>query len=429
MSAFTLGDLEFLSTIVSDELFTPSIPWRRRGGMPATVMIDGQAQRLQDVPVPQYGPEWWWCYFWTEAKGRIARARMPQKNALLAFFNKAFVKPGTLRDDSENERYVVPRGALETVFAGDMPTLRAAMDAALEVGFESIDRGPEGIQVSSEAMEKHVLNLNKRVEYKMAWRGGEREWASVRRFGFEAAARYDVDAVAWNMRQPWHPFHDVAARSKIHIRKAHTDNCLFSAVSVTDDWRAAVCYPKIEQTTELLEVSRLAQHGTPLRELQSRYPGRIARLTYPDGKVEYKLANQTRIALMILEGVVFNTAGWQKEADRPQYPELGAQSIVGSNVVAMLEYTRVFHGFDDAHGFTAFLNPSGTRLIDRADLLVMFGDEKAAHDYYSKILTELDHAKMNRISLRWQDNGVGKLDDQIGYWKEVAFGDGRAIHR
>ena len=429
MSAFTLGDLNLLLTIVSDELFTPSIPWRRRGAMPATVTIDGQTHRLQDVPVPQYGPEWWWCYFWNEAMGRAAKAKMPQKNALLAFFNKAFVKPDTLRDDRENERYVVPRGPLETVFAGDLPTLRAAMDAALEVGFESVDMGPAGIQVSSEAMEKHVLNLNKQVEYKMAWRGGEREWAGVRRFGFDAAARYEADAVSWNMHQPWHPFHDVAARSKIHIRKAHTDNCLFTAVSVTDDWRAAVCYPKIEQTTELLELARLAQGGTPLGDLQARYPGRIAKVTYPDGRVEYKLANLTRIALMILEGVVFNTAGWQKDADRPQYPELGAQSVVGSNVVAMLEYTRVFHGLDDAHGFTAFLNPSGTHLIDRADLLVMFGDEKAAHDYYSKILTALDHAKMNRISLRWQDNGVGKLDDQIGYWKEVAFGDGRVIHR
>ena len=429
MSAFTIGDLGFLVAIVSDELFTPSLPWHRRGRMPATVTVGGQLHRLEDVPVPQYGPEWWWCYFWTEAKGRLARAKPAQKNALLAFFNKAFVKPDTLWNDAENERYVIPRGSLETVFAGDLPTLRGAMDAALQVGFESVEMGPAGVQVSSEAMEKYVLNLNKRVEYRMAWRGGERDWDNVRRYGYEAAARYEADARAWNMRQPWHPFHDVAARSRIHVRKAHTDNCLFTAVSVADDWRASVCYPKIAQNTELQEVSRIALNGTPLANLQAQFPGRVAKVTHPNGTVEFKLANVTRIALIILEGVVFNTADWQADANRPRYPELGAQTIVGSNVVAMLEYTRVFHGLDDTHGFTAFLNPAGTRLIDRADLLVMFGDEKATHDYYSKILAELDKAKKYRISLRWQDDGIGTLDEQTGYWTEVAFGDGRTIHR
>lgn len=429
MSVFTLGDLSFIQAIASDYLFTPSKPWQVRGKkMPATVTIDSQVHMLKDVPVPQYGPEWWWCYFWNEAKGSLGKASPQQKTALLAFFNKAFVRPDTLRADGENERYVIPKGSLEPVFAGDMPVLSAAMNAALEVGFDSIDKGPAGIQVSSEAMKKYVLNQSKCVEYKMAWRGGEREWSSVRRYGFQAAARYEVDAVAWNMRQPWHPFHDVPARSRIHIRKAETDNCLFSTVSVTDDWRAAVCYPKIEQTTELLEVSQLARN-TNLSKLQSQFPGRIAKVTYPDGKVEYKLANQTRIALMILEGVVFDTGGWQAELNRSKYPELGVQSIVGSNVVAMLEYIRVFHGLDDAHGFTAFLNPSGIHLIDRDDLLVMFGDEKAAHDYYSKILIELECAKRNRVSLKWQPDGVGELDAQVGYWKEVAFGDGRVIQR
>jgi hypothetical protein len=75
------------------------------------------------------------------------------------------------------------------------------------------------------------------------------------------------------------------------------------------------------------------------------------------------------------------------------------------------------------------LNPSGSHLIERSDLIVTFGDKRAAQEYYPKILTELANAKVNRISLRWDPNGTAVPAQSVGYWKEVAFGDGRVIGR
>lgn len=427
MALFKDGDLGFVSTIVSDEVFTPSKPCGRRpDDVPKEVEVDGQTYKLEDVPVPEYGAEWWWTYFWKEAKEYVQRATDPQKNTFVTFFNMASVKPDTLRPDDPDKRYVIPKGPLLKVC--DDTTLRAAMDAALAVGFEWIDMGPAGIQVSAEALRKYILNVDKRVEYKMVWRGGEREWENVRQYGYAAAARYEADAGNWNMRESWHPFHDPVARAKVYYRKGQMDNCLFTAVSVTDDWKAALCYPKIEQSTELMQLAQQARGVASLEGLKDSYPRRVARVTYTDGKVEYKLANVTRIALMILEGMVLDTR--QRQADSGvAYPELGAETIVGSNVVAMLEYTRVFHGLTDEAGFTAFLNPPGSHLIDRQELVVMFRYKKAGSEYYGEILTEVSKARVHRISLCWSSSGTATAARTVAYWSEVVFADGTVIKR
>ncbi len=437
MAQFVTGDLGVISTIVSDECFTPSIPWSRRPDkpidkkMPDTITVDGAAQVLKDIPIAMYSAEWWFIYFYDQAKQHLTKLKPPPKNALIAFFNKGFVKPDTLRTDQENQRYIIPRGPLATVFAGDFATLRAGLAALLVAGFESIERGPQGIQVSAEAFKKYALNINKKVQYKLVWRGGEREWGNIRQYGYAPAARYEADAIAWNMRQEWHPFYEVPARSKVYYRKAFTDNCLFTAVSVTEDWKCAICYPKIEQTTELMEIQKKFKAGKSLQQLQSEYPKRIARVVYPVGEPKFYLVTVTRAALMVLEGVVLDTQQQQKDTRGPQdfYPELGAETIVGSNVFAMVEYIRIFHGVEDKDGFTAFLRPSGTKLVDRSDFAMAFGDSKALTDYYLKVVNELNDAKINRIALCWTAQGTAIPGSSIDYWREIRFGDNTVLNR
>lgn len=437
MAQFVSGDLSFIGTIVSDECFTPSIPWSQRADrptgkkMPDTITVDSIAHELKDIPVPMYSAEWWFVYFFDQSRSLLTKLSTIQKNALIAFFNKGFVKPDTLRTDLENQRYIIPRGPLVTVFAGDFATLRAGLAALLAAGFESIERGPNGIEVSAEALRKYALNINKTVQYKLVWRGGEREWSNIRQYGYAAAARYEADAIAWNMRQEWHPFYDVPARSKVYYRKAFTDNCLFTAVSVTDDWKCAICYPKIEQTTELMEIQKKFKTGQSLQQLQPEYPKRIARVTYPNGKSEFCVVTVTRTALMVLEGIVLNTQQRQKDTRGPKdfYPELGAETIVGSNVFAMVEYVRIFHGVEDKDGFTAFFRSSGTKLASQSDVIAAFGDGKAATDYYPKIVNELSEAKINRITLCWTAQGTGTPAKTIDYWREIRFGDNTTLTR
>jgi len=438
MAEFKLGDLAFVSTIVSDELFTPSRPWSRRPdkpldrAMPEHITVDGVAHPLKDYQVEQYGAEWWFAYFFDQAKQWLAKLKTAEKTALLALLNGAFVRPDSLRADAENARYLIPRGQLETVFAGRANVLQDGLKALLAAGFESIEQGPNGMKLSSEALRKYALNMDRKIDYKLVWRGGEREWANVRAYGYAAAARYEKDAKDWNMRQPWHPFDDVPTRSKVYYRKAFTDNCLFTVVSVTDDWRCAICYPKIEQTTALMKIQAAVKGGRTLAQLESEYPDRIARVSYASRQPEYRIVNVTRIALMVLEGIVFDTQQRQKDTRGPSdyYPEQGAESIVGSNVFAMAEYVRVFHGVEDKDGFTAFLRPSGSRLASQADLAAAFGSSRAVNEYYQQILTENSSAKVNRISLRWEATGVGAPPGPaIDYWREIKFGNGMTLLR
>ncbi|MGH7505270.1 MAG: hypothetical protein ACRELX_06450, partial [Longimicrobiales bacterium] len=124
MAAFTVGDLAFVSTIVSDELFTPSRPWSRRADkpadrpMPETISVSSTSHPLRDNAVAAYSAEWWFVYFFDQAKQWLAKLSTADRNALLAMLNAAFVRPDTLRKDGENERYLIPRGPLETVFSG-----------------------------------------------------------------------------------------------------------------------------------------------------------------------------------------------------------------------------------------------------------------------------------------------------------------------
>src|SRR5690606_22872205 len=102
------------------------------------------------------------------------------------------------------------------------------------------------------------------------------------------------------------------------------------------------------------------QLSSKLQQLQRQYPSRIARVTYPGNtQPTYHIVNTTRIALMVLEGIVFDTQQRQKDSRGPTdyYPEQGAESIAGSNVFAMHEYIRIFHGVEDKDGFTAFIRP------------------------------------------------------------------------
>ncbi|MGH7507438.1 MAG: hypothetical protein ACRELX_17420, partial [Longimicrobiales bacterium] len=157
-----------------------------------------------------------------------------------------------------------------------------------------------------------------------------------------------------------------------------------------------------------------------------------ALVSYAVGRPEYRIVNVTRIALMVLEGIVFDTQQRQKDTrgNTDYYPEQGAESIVGSNVFAMAEFIRVFHGVEDKDGFTAFLRPSGSRIASRADMAAGFGTSRAVGEYYQRILTETSSAKVHRISLRWEATGAGTPPGPaIDYWQSIKFGNGTTLNR
>jgi hypothetical protein len=435
MAEFNPSDLGIVTTVIGDFMMTPTKIWRARGETPpATVKVGDTEHPLRDLNVELYSREWWFEYFRKESWRFWQRAPGTDKSHLVKFLNEAFVKPDSLRQDDENKRYLIPKGQFDQVCNDD--TLREALTVMLRLGFSSIESGASGLAIiGNEALRKHVTVRDKKHPdtFKLVWRGSERPWESVRLYGSAAAARYDPDAVAWNMREPWHPLSDTPTRNRIHFRNNQNDNCLFTAVSVADDWKCALCYPKIAQHTEMHDIGRSVEAGRTLEQQFRTAPaGRIGKVTYGSGgaaRVDYRIVSRTRIALTVLDGLVVDVGGYQDEYSGSRYPEYGTSSIAGTNIFGMKEFVRLFHGTKDDEGFTAFYVPSGARAASVEEVLAAFGDKKVVNDYYPKIVSALAKASLNRVALKWVDTGTATPPQTLDYWQKIEFANGESIYR
>ncbi len=437
---FTQSDFGFLTAMRGSDVLSPSTVFGRRSEpMPRQVTVGTETHDLADIPVVDYSREFWFEYFRKEAFTRLQSAPPADKAALLAFFNKAFVRPDSFRADLSDHRYVIPRGPFERIFVSpeDNNILRNALRALLNLGFSSIEAGASGqAVVSNQALANRVAVVDKATPdmFRLVWRGSERSWENVRQHGSAAAARFEPDALRWNMREPWHPLSDPAIRNRIHFRNTQNDNCLFTTVSVTDDWKCALCYPKIEQNSDFLGIRQALAAGRSLEaQYRSAPPGRIGKVTFGAGglgRVEYRMVSVTRIAVLVLDGLVVDTGRAQQDYNPDaRYPEYGTHSVAGSNVFGMLEYVRLFHGPTDDDGFTAYHVPAGTRLVTEAEVLAAFGDARAVVDYFPKIVSAVTEARVNRLGLKWIPTGTEEIKPPLDYWRRIEFANGTVLSR
>jgi hypothetical protein len=153
-----------------------------------------------------------------------------------------------------------------------------------------------------------------------------------------------------------------------------------------------------------------------------------------DNRVDYRMIGVTRIAVMVLDGLVLDTGGAQEDKGRAPYPEFGVSAVAGSNVFGMQEFVRVFHGTTDEEGFTAFHRPHSKKMATREEVLAAFGDQKAVDDYYPKILDEFNTASQTSVALKWTATGTAtpatKLNSPFSnYWKQIEFANGKKLSR
>lgn len=422
---FTSADFHMFSQIGADNLLTPRKP---RAGKnpgdstttpaPAEITIGTRTVQINDLPVTDYSPEWWFMYFWKEASARVSSATAQEKQRVLEFFNKAFIKPPKFGLGND---WVIPRGPFLTgtppPFAAD--ELRGYLTAMLKIGFDWIALDVNGdLGASSDAMLAYADMAGRTVHYQLVWRGESRRGLTeLRQKGYDTQARDGERSRTIRTGEPWHPFSENEIRSKLWYRTGQNDNCLYSTVSVATDWRASVCFPKIEQTTDLSAIQNaFVNQKQTLGSLVQQYPTRIGKVLFLNGKTEDRLITTSKVALMAVEGMFLKTQERQEDTQIGKgpgtgYPELGVSSIAGSNVFAMVEFVRIHHGVTDDDGFTALTRLSKSQMVTRDKLVMAFVDDKARTDYYGTIEAAYKSAaKFVPRGFKWTTTGFNEIE-------------------
>jgi hypothetical protein len=404
---FVVADLGDIATIPSDSLFLHG----------RTALETATLDRVKD----QFTPEWWFVYFWMEAKEFIQRASEVDKQLTIDCFNAAFHKPSNFVLD----RKVIPKGVFlvkparpEDAWANGVMNsvdLCNYLEVFLRNGFSAIrvtENGPVGVDTSHE-LEQLCLDLGLKKHYELVWRAeGRRDLEELRRTGFKTQANDENRALTCNMRATWHPYHVVEKRQTLWYRKNQNDNCLYAALSLATSWQAALCFPKIAQTPKYPDL-----HGTVLdKPFRDKNPEYIAMVTFqrtsPTDKQEdlqkYMFVTNSKAALIVLDTKVFDTAAAQemKKGKGQSYPEMAAHEIEGRRVLAMLSFWRVHHGPTDAEGFTAVIDRKYNGAPQSVGLAKFFLDYKAFGEFKNLVeRTYKDVIAACPVSQRWTNTG------------------------
>lgn len=386
---FTEGDVSFIAGMPADDIFAHDPHGRR-------------------VPSPKYSAEDWLLYFWQEAKEGWGGGDAPLKSKVRDFFNQGFIKPA----DFKQSRKIICKGPLLDHFSPIQ--LRDAMDAMLKIGFECFDYVETN---APDNMRRYRLRDDKRYEILIFWRSEDfRDLDYLRRHGYQKQcndtsppldSKAKVRCEAINCTADWHPFKLVENQRRMWYRKGHSDNCWYTVVSVAESWKTAVCYPKFGQTAWMQIGPEVKALGLDLAE--RRYPKMIGKVKFKSGGVARKMITFCNVVLVLVDTEVFNTHKRQSEGGTG-YDEKGVSSIAGKNVVGMVRFLRIHHGFTDEEGLTAYPLKSESRMEQASGLVEAFGELGTAIDFNSRLLGVFSQTiNSPPVAVRWDETG----------WKEV----------
>jgi len=354
----------------------------------------------------QYSPEDWFLYFWYEAKDNFGQhATFEQTKQAREFFTKAFDKA----PDFNTSKTLLPKGPLLDVFGET--ELRRHLELFLRIGFDSVSMGSYN---TSGDMGRFKLMVGKTLKAQIFWRAeGRRGFDQLRDKGYTKQA---VDETlppggtdpsrrqAINCDKPWHPFSDPNISAMLWYRRKSSDNCWYTAVSIASQWQTSVCYPKIGQTPRM---QILKGNPTVDEELRKKHKDLIGEVEFDNGRKELRMVSQSKIAMVLVDDVVFDTQAKQSDDGRGGYDEKAVSCIAGRNVVAMVNFWRVHLGPDDEDGVAVMVNkPVCTKVNSMVNLTRIFGDYLSASAFAQQINAAYDSAFLSpQISVRWDPSG------------------------
>lgn len=364
------------------------------------------------IVVGDYAPEGWLLYFWFEARGSFAQhASFDQAKKVRAFFDKAFEKAA----DFATSKKIQPKGKLLDLFSAS--ELREHLLTMLQIGFSRVDMG---VDDTSDDMNRFKLMVGKKLKVAIFWRAeGRRGFDQLRAKGYTKQAHDETIPAngtdpcrrqAINCDKPWHPFSQVEVSGKLWFRRANSDNCWYTAVSIASQWQTSVCYPKIDQTPSMQILKAKGGKPPPVvdEDFRKKNKDLIGEVEFINGRTELRMVSRSKIAMVLVDDVVFDTQAKQ-EYDKPGfgYDEKAVSAIAGRNVVAMVQFWRVHHGADDSDGISVLVDHANCEKVNgMANLTRIFGDYAAAMAFSQQIDKAYDSAKQSpQFSLRWDSTG------------------------
>lgn len=399
---FNEGDVSFIAGMPADDIFKETKAGPR-------------------LDLPKYSPEDWVLYFWQEAKESWGGAAPEFKSRVRAFFNLGFDKPA----DFKAKNRIVCKGELLKHLTNDQ--LRDGMDAMLHIGFDAHDYTSTD---ATDNMRRYRLRDDKKYEFLIFWRSeGFRDLDYLRKHGYQKQcndtsppldSRKKARCEEINCTEEWHAFKIEANRRRLWYRKGHTDNCWYTVVSVAESWKTAVCYPKFGQTPSMCigpDVKLIGRDAA-----QKKYPQYIGEVKFKSGGTQRMMVTMSNACLVLVDSEVFDTRQKQS-ASTKGYDEKGVSCIAGKNVIGMIKFLRVHHGYSDEEGFTAMPIRAESRLEQANGLVEAFGDLGAATDFNTRVLISFNEAISTKpVSLRWDETGwaeVPKLK-YLGVYEPIA---------
>jgi len=181
-----------------------------------------------------------------------------------------------------------------------------------------------------------MQDIGKDKGFEIRWRAeSSRDFDTVRKQGMGRQSKIEALKTKTNMDKAWHPFSKPAISDKCWYRKASSDNDWYTVVSVASDWRTSLAYPKIGQTPEL---RILGAGAVPDTKLQLAHPDLIGDVEFMDGTKGLRLITRSKIFLMLIDTMYFDTKKKQGERGRlglrrARREERGWQELPGSGGV------------------------------------------------------------------------------------------------
>lgn len=329
----------------------------------------------QGMYVGEYSMQWWFEYFWAEAK---AVAGEEEKRKLADLCNSVFEKtpegPAKYKLRPELERWTN-----QTSF---YDTWRDLLTRLLYLGFRCMDRtqvvssGPNLPPVNGVATEHLSLQREffRYIEQKkdgeprfddkieIYYRSETRDIATILS---HQGTRRQIDvaflAKTMNMSAPWHPFSVKEISDKMWFRRGNADNDYFTVISVAKDFETCLAFPKIDERRVYVFPPEPVEQWLP--QQLDLFRKNLALVRLRDGSKKVVVVTQTTAYMCVAAGAVLDTVragGTGGES----FPEQGLADIPLDHIFAAFPVHRYHHGHTDPkQGFTAFIDWRAARLI------------------------------------------------------------------
>lgn len=277
---------------------------------------------------------------------------------------------------------------------------RALFADMLQLGFKSFTPADA---LTAQGLFTHMLTnneneLQRNLQLNLLFRGDGREPERIMAdTGTVPQTRIQKLRIDRNMEHEWHPFSRQQWANKVWFRNGkNTDNCLFSAVSVTPQFLTATKFPMLDDLVtsnpgaigSAVAVCRRVPSGAPVA---APGQGTVASMkqqfnAYANAKQDYDrthlaavdrpektlLASRTQIYL-IRGGAVFNTQKLQFGAS--EFPEYAMEHISWADHLACLWVIRIHYSKDDANKGHLIVIDKWRWLHDDNSLRLILGDQ------------------------------------------------------